>query len=246
MKVEKVYEFSRAGREIKIVFHQGYYLLVYEDADRYASVICEELAQEYEIYETKYFLQMCLDKGLSIPEWDDSDIQADKVIALREGRPIKAIEGEFEIPSHVAEDYIRTISFIEEKAFLNCDKLTKICMPDTIKSIGKQAFKGCTNLEEILLSKGLRKIAANVFDDTAFYRKESNWTDGALYLDKWLIKVDSKVEGEFIVRKGTVGIANGAFKGCKKLQAVQFPHRITKTQRQLSGWRKDNIKQDKL
>ncbi len=238
MKTEKAYKLTRAGREIKIVFHQGYYLLVFEDADCYASVICEELAQEYEIYEMEYFLRMCLDKGMSIPEGKDSDIQAEKVIALREGRPIKAIEGEFKIPSYVAEIYKRTISFIEEEAFLNCDKLTKIIMPDTIKSIGKQAFKGCVNLEKIVLSKGLKQLATNVFDDTAFYRRENNWSDGALYLDKWLIKVDSKAEGEFIVREDTVGIANGAFKGCKKLQVVQFPQNITKNQIKLSGWKK--------
>lgn len=88
--------YSRAGREMKIVFHQGYYLLVYEDVNHNTSIICEELAKEYEIYDMKYFLRMCLDKGMSIPERDESDIQADKVIALREGMPIKAIEGEFD------------------------------------------------------------------------------------------------------------------------------------------------------
>lgn len=53
---------------------------------------------------------------------------------------------------------------IPENAFSGMDKLKKIVLPDTVKSIGKNVFKGCKSLEEINLPEGV-KVDKKAFKD---------------------------------------------------------------------------------
>ena len=57
---------------------------------------------------------------------------------------------------------------IQAAAFNDCQKLTKVTLPDSIKSIGSEAFYGCTNLKSITLPQNLTAI-----EDHAFYECSS-------------------------------------------------------------------------
>ena len=57
---------------------------------------------------------------------------------------------------------------IPAAAFKDCQKLTKVTLPDSIKRIGYHAFYGCTNLKSITLPQNLTAI-----EDHAFYECSS-------------------------------------------------------------------------
>jgi hypothetical protein len=80
------------------------------------------------------------------------------------------------------------------------DKLTHIQLPDTIWRIGESAFRG-----------------------TGFYKNESNWEDGVLYINNYLIYAKAEIEGEYVVKDNTVTIGDKAFYACSKLTAITLP-----------------------
>lgn len=50
-------------------------------------------------------------------------------------------------------------------AFLNCNKVRNVYIPDTVEEIGNRAFAGCTLLEKVTIGKGVTKIGSGVFED---------------------------------------------------------------------------------
>jgi len=66
----------------------------------------------------------------------------------------------------LASYYIQlSTTYIAERAFSYCEKLTSIHIPNNVKRIGEDAFTGCSNLQSITLSKSIKGIEKNVFDD---------------------------------------------------------------------------------
>lgn len=55
------------------------------------------------------------------------------------------------------------VTSISAGAFLFCDDLTKVEIPETVKEIGENAFSYCSNLEEVVLHEGLEKIGSGAF-----------------------------------------------------------------------------------
>lgn len=104
--------------------------------------------------------------------------------------------------SHITKitlpDTIKTIGI---RAFLACSALREINIPDGVREINQQAFSGCRNLEEIRLPDSVEKI-----DDSAFY-----------YCEKLTgIKIPQTVER----------LGENAFAGCKSLKEIRLPKNL--------------------
>lgn len=72
--------------------------------------------------------------------------------------------GEVVIPetfSHLSQTY--TVVGIKNNAFLECDELTLLDMPNTITLIENNAFEGCSSLEQVKLSNTVRLIRSGAF-----------------------------------------------------------------------------------
>ncbi len=103
-------------------------------------------------------------------------------------------EGTVEVPEGVIH--------IGDKVFEWCVKITKIMLPQGLKTIGQGAFTGCS-LEEVMLPEGLEVIG-----DSAFF--------GCGEL--------KSVE----MPKSLKQIESCAFYGCQKLERVQLPEGLEK------------------
>ena len=66
-------------------------------------------------------------------------------------------------PTRVVFDENANITSISEGAFLFCEDLEEIVIPDTVKTIGANAFSFCSNLREVVLPEGLESIDARAF-----------------------------------------------------------------------------------
>lgn len=120
-----------------------------------------------------------------------------------------------------------SITSIGNDAFRSCTGLTRITMSDSVTSIGWCAFMNCKNLLGIKLSNNLEHIGAQAFDDTKFYNTHSYWENGVLYLGRYLIGASSYISGNYVIKKDTKILADGAFTGCCDLESVTIRDSIT-------------------
>lgn len=100
--------------------------------------------------------------------------------------------------------------------------IKSIRLPMYVSEIGEEAFFGCEDLSEVYAGNLVQLIGKDAFKETAFYNNPENWQDGALYLDRYLVKVESDFSGAFTVRDGISVIADRAFEGCTKITSVAF------------------------
>ncbi len=82
------------------------------------------------------------------------------------------------------------VTSIEGYVFWRCSSLTSITIPETVTSIGESAFSECINLTYITISENVTSIGGDAFGSTSYYNTPSNWTDGCLYLNNYVIAVD--------------------------------------------------------
>ena len=138
-------------------------------------------------------------------------------IVERSSFHIEIADGKIEIPSD------RNITEIPEGTFRNGTGITGIVIPEGVTYIGANAFRGCVNLEKVWLPSTLTYIGANAFDGTKLIGEESNWDNGTLYIENYLISVKTDFSGDdgsYTVKAGTRVIAAGAFRGCTNLTDV--------------------------
>lgn len=221
--------------EDKIVFRNGMFL--YLNGKGNNSFICKEGAGKIEADYYEYQARMDVDRGGVHPEtcypargfvkdengrWEYK--KPYKIEQLIGDEAVIPIAEEFEIPSII--DGRITLNVIRREAFYHCDRLRKLVIPKSIKVIEGYAFEGCINLSEIVVESEIVKIEENAFSDTAYYHKEENWENGAIYLGDWLLKVKPETEGRLLVKEGTIGIADGAFAKCNKLTEIILPETV--------------------
>ena len=103
------------------------------------------------------------------------------------------------------------------------DSVRSIVVLTGANRVGYNSFKGFDKAVSITLPDSVRKIASSAFEGTGYYTDSANWIDGALYISKHLIKVDSETVAEqFIIRDFTISVAEDAFLGCTSIRRLVF------------------------
>lgn len=110
-----------------------------------------------------------------------------------------------------------TINFIaiDEMAFQNNTKITKLILPDSVTDIRKQAFNGCTALEEVRLPSSLIGWEYGSDHYGQFYNC-SNLK--YVYSD-----ISDREEGTVVLGAGTTALPQEVFWGCSKIKKVSAP-----------------------
>ena len=100
--------------------------------------------------------------------------------------------------------------------------LTSVSIPEGLKYICGGAFLYCENLSSVNLPDSVKHIGAVAFHGTAYYDNPNKWLNGLLYLGHWLIGADENITIANI-RAGTVGIAGCAMSTRENLTSVTLP-----------------------
>ena len=99
---------------------------------------------------------------------------------------------------------------LAEGAFVSCQSLTSVTIPNSMTSISSRVFQNCNNLTSITIPNSVTSIEKGAFDNTAWY---NNQPDGVVYVGKvaYNYKGEMPANTKIIIKDGTLGIANYAF-----------------------------------
>lgn len=120
-----------------------------------------------------------------------------------------------------------SVTTINDYAFYSCSSLAGVTIPKGVTSIGYGTFANCSNLSSITIPDSVKHIDYGAFSSTAYYKDNSNWENGALYINNHLLYAPANVSGIFEVKKGTKTIACNAFYNRSKLTGVVIPNSVT-------------------
>lgn len=120
----------------------------------------------------------------------------------------------------------KSITSIDDETFANCPNLGNITIPDGVTSIGQRAFAHCFNITSISFPDTVTSVGEDAVWNSGYYNDESNWTDGVLYIDKCLIEADFESSCEYVIKDGTVCIADFAFSS-EGITGITIPDSVT-------------------
>lgn len=118
------------------------------------------------------------------------------------------------------------ITHIGGQAFTDCTALADVSVPDSVTSIGVNAFFNCTSLTEIEIPDSVTDIYDDAFTNSGYYNDKSNWENGVLYIDEFLIEGKTDISGECVIKDGTRIISYGAFQRCNSMTRVVVPDSV--------------------
>ena len=103
--------------------------------------------------------------------------------------------------------YLHEISY---SCFAECDKLNNVVIPEWVTEISCYAFENCKSLTNITFSDNTKIYGSGIVNGTPWY---DNQPEGAVYTGKVLYKIKGTLpeKTEFVVKDGTIGIAEYAF-----------------------------------
>ena len=111
-------------------------------------------------------------------------------------------------------------------AFRYATPITKVNLPNSIKSIEGKAFYGCTSLMQINIPTYLDVLSNDAFTDSKLYNENID-KDGAVYYDNCLLALTKPVSGSYTVKEGTRLIANWAIMGQEGITSLTLPEGLT-------------------
>ncbi|MDD5998131.1 MAG: leucine-rich repeat protein [Lachnospiraceae bacterium] len=138
---------------------------------------------------------------------------------------------EVTIPSTLGE--IR-VTVIGDTAFMNCDKITKVTIPDGVTKIGETgddhavggAFYQCSALKEIVIPGSVKSIAPCAFIRCVSL-KTLTLPEGLEKIDEWAFNGCSSLES-VVIPTSVKAIENRAFADCSSLKTLTLPEGLEK------------------
>ena len=123
---------------------------------------------------------------------------------------------------------LKNVRSVGGGAFESCTALRSIRLSDKMTELSDHIFDGCSSLADIDMPDNPIAVSFSVFNGTAYYNEPSNWENGVLYVDGYLIAVskDFAPLTEYTVKDGTIVIADDAFSGVgysSKLKKMTLP-----------------------
>ncbi|MBE6844085.1 MAG: hypothetical protein E7508_00030 [Ruminococcus sp.] len=117
------------------------------------------------------------------------------------------------------------VASIGDYAFLRCDSLTSVTIPDSVTSIGDRVFAHCTSLESITIPDSVTSIGYNVFYNTPWLKAKRSENPFVIVNN---ILIDGKTcLGDVVIPDSVTSIGDYAFEDCTSLESITISSSVT-------------------
>lgn len=130
--------------------------------------------------------------------------------------------GALDIPStYRASDAeeAKPVITIADRAFMNCEKITQVTIPESIDTIGAYAFGYCTGIESITIPNTIKSIRNNAFSSSGI--KTITLPDNLTEIPEGMMS--STPLTAIDIPKTVTKIGSAAFCWCQSLEGVEIP-----------------------
>lgn len=129
--------------------------------------------------------------------------------------------GNLTIPDSVTfADSTFRVTGINDHAFIGCNELTTVTIPNTISTIGDYAFSSCSGLVSVTIPNSVTSIG-----DYAFYG--CSGLASPVYNNTLFAFMPTSFTGGYSIPNGITTICGGAFDGCTELSSITIPNSVT-------------------
>lgn len=134
--------------------------------------------------------------------------------------------GSLVIPSSVTYQGVTySVTSIYLEAFLACDSLTSVTIPNSVTSIGESAFRYCSSLTSVTIPNSVTSIGQYAFRDCSSLTSVTI-PNSVTYIGEAAFRDCSSLTSVTIPNSVT-SIGNYAFYGCSSLTSVTVPNSVT-------------------
>lgn len=142
----------------------------------------------------------------------------------REGQAVfQEISGALVIPSCIDG---RPVTAIGNGAFLECEGLTSVTIPDSVTAIGAEAFQRCTSLTAIEIPDSVTAIGVFAFAQCPALRRVRLPKGLSVIAQGMFADCSSLVAVS--IPEGVVAVEEKAFAGCLSLRSVTLPDSLVR------------------
>jgi len=160
--------------------------------------------------------------NFSAKPWDDHEDTIETVVFVEQGGNITHI-GDFafynceNLTLITLPDSLRTIG---KNAFSSCSKLASITLPDSLTSIGMQAFSHCSSLASVRLPNGLTTVGFWAFSHCTAL-SSVQFPDSLTAIESFAFEYCESLT-EISIPAGVTTLSESVFSYCSSLQKVHF------------------------
>ena len=105
--------------------------------------------------------------------------------------------------------------------------LKSVVIPESVESIGGAAFWESRGLTDIKIGSNIKHLGGYVFGHTGYWLDESNWENGVLYIDNYLIdSKEEKCSSRLEIKNGTTLIGGWAFANNRSIENLIIPDSV--------------------
>ncbi len=126
-----------------------------------------------------------------------------------------------------------TLETIGSRAFYGCDGLKKIIIPEGVVGIGDEAFYGCDSLESIIIPSGVKYIGASAFSHCGNL-KSVIIKEGIQVIEKYAFSYCPKLK-ECIIPETVQKLGSRIFDGDYSAEKIVLPLQFSRNDDALVG-----------
>ena len=175
-------------------------------------------------------------KDICVNRWDTDH---NGWLSYQEAKAVTDLGGAFKDKSNITSfnelQYFTGLTSIGDEAFVWCNKLISLTIPNSVTSIGEEAFRLCTRLRSVTIPSSVTSIGQYLFYGcdalSSIFVESGNPVYDSRNNCNAIIKKSSNtlIEGckNTVVPSSVTSIGDFAFYGCRGLTSLTIPEGVT-------------------
>lgn len=129
--------------------------------------------------------------------------------------------GELNLPEHpVDNEIVYTLTEIDKTAFIACDKITSVIIPNSVTKIGNHAFEYCTGITSLTIGDSVTEIGNSAFSDCTSLTS-LNIPNSVTVIDNYAFDGCSKLTN-IVIGNSVNTIGDKSFNGCSSIKNIYY------------------------